>query len=503
MRLLTIAALVASLLFLSSSVEAQRIVTGGIRHESNTFIPLNTTEENFTVLRGEDALRGNDWAEHMRAEGIEIIPTVHAYASPFGVVARETYEGFRDEILEGARRARRDGPVDAVYLDMHGALHAEGYPDAQVDLVRRVREIVGEDAVIGASFDSHGNLSPEFTRELDLLTAYRTAPHVDGAETRLRLARLLTEAVRTGRRPVVAHLNVPILIPGEKGITAVEPLRSLYARIPSIVEEDGLIDASILVGMPWTDVKRAGMSVQVIAEDSSHLPRAEAEVRRLASAIWERRDELEFDVPTDDIDSAIETALAAPESTVFITDSGDNTTAGAAGDGTLVLERLLAHGVEDAVLAGIVDPEAVAAAERAGVGGTIDMMVGGKLDTVFSEPLRVRGTVRFLTPPTAENQRPGAERPAVVEVDGVKLVLLNRRRSFTSPRDFAEVGIDPLDHEIVVVKLGYLFQGLRDIAPATIMALTPGFAYQVVENLPYENVRRPIYPLDPEMNWEP
>lgn len=500
MRFLTIAALFGSVLFLPSLAEAQRVLTGGIRHESNTFIPLHTTVEEFTVLRGEAALRGNDWAEHLRDEGVEVIPTVHAYASPFGVVSRETYEGFRDEILEGARSA---GPVDAVYLDMHGALHAEGYPDAQVDLVRRVREIVGDDAIIGASFDSHGNLSAEFVRELDLMTAYRTAPHVDGAETRLRLARLLTHALRSGKRPAVAHVNVPILIPGEKGITAVEPLRSHYARISGIVAQDGLIDASIFVGMPWTDVERAGMSVQVVAEDSAHLPRARAEARRLAGEIWDRRHELGFDVPTDDIDSAIETALAAPEGTVFITDSGDNTTAGAAGDGTLVLERLLAHGVEDAVLAGIVDPAAVEAAERAGVGGTIDMMVGGKLDTVFSAPYHIRGKVTFLTETTPENSGPGEKRPAVVEVDGVTLVLLNRRRSFTSPRDFREVGIDPLAHKIVVVKLGYLFQGLRDIAPATIMALTPGFAYQVVENLPYENVRRPVYPLDPEMSWSP
>lgn len=500
MKTLSIAALAAWLLFLASPAETQRVLTGGIRHESNTFIPIHTTAKSFTVLRGDEALGGNDWAEYMRASGVEVIPTVHAYASPFGVVSRETYEAFRDEILKGARRA---GRVDAVYLDMHGALHAEGYPDAQLDLVRRVREIVGDDALIGASFDLHANLSPAFVAELDLATGYRTAPHLDGAETRLRLVRLLTEALRLGKRPAVAHVNVPILIPGEKGITAVEPLHSLYAQLPEVAGEEGLLDASIMVGMPWTDVERAGMSVQVVAADSAHLPRADAAARRLASEIWARRHELAFDVPTADIDSAIRSALSAPESTVFITDSGDNTTAGAAGDGTLVLERLLAHGVEDAVVAGIVDPEAVAAAERAGVGGAVDVMVGGKLDTVFSAPLRVRGIVTYITPRTAENRAPGAKRPAVVEVDGLKLVLLNRRRSFTSPGDFAEVGIDPLQHRIVVVKLGYLFQGLRDIAPATIMALTPGFAYQVVENLPYRSVRRPVYPLDPGMTWQP
>ncbi len=479
-----------------------RILTGGIRHESNTFIPILTTADDFTIRRGRDALEDAPWAAYLEGQGVEILPTVHASASPFGVVERATYEGFKQEILDGARGA---GRIDGVFLDMHGAMHVQGYDDAQTDLVQALRAVVGPETLIGASFDLHGNMSREFVAELDLLTAYRTAPHVDGDETRLRAVRQLLEALREGWHPVIAHINIPILIPGEKGITSVEPLASLYAQLPAIEGEEGLLDASIFVGMPWTDVPRAGMSVQVVAGDEQHRERAESEARRLATELWQRRAELEFDVPTAYLDAAIETALSAPESTVFITDSGDNTTAGAAGDGTLVLERLLARGVEDAVVAGIVDPEAVAACEQAGVGSRVDLTIGGKLDTVFGSPLRISGIVRHVTASEEMEATPGrlAVRPAVVDLGGILLVLLNRRRSFTSPEDFEEVEIDPLAHKIVVVKLGYLFQGLRDIAPRTIMALTPGFAYQVVENLPYDNVRRPIYPLDADMAWSP
>jgi microcystin degradation protein MlrC len=152
-------------------------------------------------------------------------------------------------------------------------------------------------------------------------------------------------------------------------------------------------------------------------------------------------------------------------------------------------------------MAGIYDPEAISACEKAGVGGQIEMEIGGKLDTVFSQPLKISGTVEFITqPPDSDNQD---KKPAVVRMNGILLVILNQRRSFTTPADFTEVGIDPLDHKIVVVKLGYLFQDLRDIAPRTIMALTPGFANQVLEDLPYKHVRRPIYPLDPDMKWNP
>jgi len=489
-------------LALTSSCERQdedrplRILVAGISHESNTFNPHPTAASDFTVRRGAEVLEGAGWARTTDPEAVEFVPTLVARARPSGVVARSTYEEFRDSILAEVRDA---GRLDGVYLILHGALHVEGYDDAQVDFLRRLRQLTG-DVLIAASFDLHGNISPELVNELNILTAYRTAPHVDGAETRLRAVTLLLEAIQRGLRPATAHINVPILIPGEKGITSVEPLKSLYERLPEIAEIDGLMDASIFVGMPWTDVPRAGMSVQVVAQDASYTERAQGEVVALASELWKRHSELQFDVPTDDIDGAIQTAQEAPEPTVFITDSGDNTTAGAAGDATLVLERLLAQRVENAVVAGIVDPEAVETCVRAGVGAPVEVTIGGKIDAVFSRPLTIHGNVRFIAPEPAEGSR---RRPVVLQVEGIQLVLLREGRSFTSPDDFEEVGIDPLAHKIVIVKLGYLFQALRDIAPRTIMALTPGFASQTVETLEYKNLRRPMFPLDPDMEWKP
>jgi microcystin degradation protein MlrC len=472
-----------------------RILTAGLSHESDTFCPIQTEEKDFTVARGEEALKGKEWAQFLQKAGVELIPTLHAGASPFGVVSRRTYEKFKGEILDGVRKA---GPVDGMYLAMHGALHAEGYEDAQADLVRFLREILGEQAVIAASFDLHGNISEEFAQGLNIMTALRTAPHVDGVETQARAVRLLLEALQKRQKPVPVLVKVPILIPGEKGITGVEPLKSIYGQLPSVSQKKGLLDASIFVGMAWSDVPRASMSVTVVADGEKNRKQALSEAKRLAALLWEKRSELKFDVPTDTIDGAIATALQAPEKTVFITDSGDNITAGAAGDNPFVLERLLAKGVRNAVVAGIVDAAAVETCERAGVGGQIKLRLGGKLDTVFGKPLEVEGTVRSLVP-----SGPPKGKAAVLDLNGILVVLLNLRRSFTSPKDFQEVGIDPLGHKIVVVKLGYLFQALRDIAPRTIMALTPGFSYQVVEELPYRNVRRPIYPLDPGMAWSP
>jgi len=471
-----------------------RILTAGIRHESNSFMPYLTTAEDFTLLRGREATKGRAWANYLEEEGVEVIPTLHAISGPSGIVSRETYEAFRDEILEAFREV---GHVDGVYLDMHGALQVEGYPDAQSDLVQRIREIVGMDVLVAASFDLHGNISPEFMGGLNIISSYRTAPHVDGEQTRLRTVKLLLDALKHNYSPRIAHLNIPILIPGEKGITSVEPVKSFYDRLPEIARMEGLMDASIFIGMPWTDVARAGMSVQVVAQDARYLQQAQEQAQALANDIWDQRKNLQFDVETGSMDEAIQVAMESQDSAVFITDSGDNVTAGAAGDGTLALERLLAHHVTDAILAGIFDPEAVEQCSKAGIGAQVQLDVGGKIDYVYSKPLSITGTVLSLP----QGDPAGGKPDAVLQVEGVTLVLLSGHRAFTDPTHFQDIDMDPLTFNIVVVKEGYLFQGLRDIAPKAIMALTPGFANQTLENLDYILVRRPIYPLDPDMTW--
>ena len=160
-----------------------RILTAGIAHESNSFNPVLTTEKNFIVNRGNSILENQDWATYLKGEAVEIIPVIHTHANPSGTVSKTTYESFKNEILDAIKKA---GKMDGIYLDMHGALNVEGYEDAQVDFIKSIRKITGEEFLIAGSFDLHGNISQEFVNGLNILTAYRTAPHVDMAETKLR-----------------------------------------------------------------------------------------------------------------------------------------------------------------------------------------------------------------------------------------------------------------------------------------------------------------------------
>lgn len=476
--------------------QQKRVLTLGIRHESNTFSTLPVKKSDFKVLRGEDVLKDQKWADVFKEAGVKIIPTLHAYAWPGGVVERAAFEGFMNEILDSIKNA---GHPDGIYLDMHGALHVEGYDDAQVTLIRKIRELVGNDVLISGSFDLHGNLSADFVKEINLITAYRTAPHRDAEETRIRAARLLVDAMNYGWKPHIEYVEIPILVPGEKSITEVEPLKSVYGQISGVTSMEGLIDASIFAGYCWADLPRSAMRVFVVAKDQKYATAARNEAVRLAQQIWNKREEMVLDVPFGPADEMISRTEEYTGKTVFISDSGDNTTAGAPGDNTQVLDALLRHGVKNVLMAGIVDPAALKECIIAGCGKKIKLSLGGKDDNVFSKPVELEAEVLFLSPDSLMATDRGA---AVIKTDGVKTVILKTRRSFTEIRDFKEIELDPLSFKIVVVKLGYLFPELRDIAPVHLMALTSGFCNLDMRSLPFKNVRRPCYPLDPEMEWE-
>jgi microcystin degradation protein MlrC len=473
------------------------VLTLGISHESNTFMTELTKESDFTVLRGEAVLAGQPWADVFKDAGFEVIPTLHADAWPGGVVERRAYEHFRDEILNGIRQA---GHLDGIYMDMHGALHAEGYDDAQASLLQDIRDLVGHEVLISASFDLHGNPSSDFVKNLDMLTAYRTAPHRDQAETQKRAARMLVDAVKNGWKPHIECVTIPILVPGEKSITEVEPLHDIYAQIPDVSRKEGLMDASIFAGYCWADLPRSAMRVFVVAKNASYSANAKKEAVNLAQQIWDHRKKLELDVPSGTIDEMIIQSAGFSGKTVFISDSGDNTTAGAPGDNTQVLEAMLRHHCKNALMAGIVDREALEKCEETGMGNRVSLNLGGKVDHVFGKPIQISGKILFLSSDSLMKTDRGA---AIVETEGIQTVILKSRRSFTQIRDFREVGVNPLDFKIVVVKLGYLFPELRDLKQVHLMAMTSGFCSLDIPSLPYKHVHRPIYPLDRDMVWVP
>ncbi|HID55469.1 TPA: M81 family peptidase [Candidatus Poribacteria bacterium] len=458
----------------------------GIRHETNTFSTLRTELENFRIQRGEEILQDGFFKSFKE---VEWVPTLLASASPHGLVSREAYLKLKEELLE---RLSDKLPVDGIYMPLHGAMEVEEIGDGESDLVGSVRRIVGEDVPIVASLDLHGNIAPAFSQAANLLTAYRTTPHVDGVQTRIRAVKHLIRCVKEGIRPINLLVKIPLLLPGEYAITDVEPSRSLYARLQEVELEDGIMDASILIGCAWTDSPHASVSVIVVAEGEGEVQKARELAFGLAREIWSRRREFGPEVETLPVEEAIKEAMKAEKRPVVISDSGDNVTAGGAGDIPILLEKLLELGASEAVVAGITDPDAVARCVQAGEGSEITLKIGGKLDRINGYPIEVKGVVENLDPPSL----------ALLKVNGVRIMLIPDRRPIVTRDDFDRAGVNPLEQQIITVKLGLLFSEIREIARRSIMALSPGFTDLRLDRLPYRYITRPVFPLNGDFEWD-
>ncbi len=456
--------------------------------ESSTFSPHRSGPADFTVTRGAQLLARYD---HLPSE-VDLIPIVHARALPGGAVEREFYESIKRELLAGLRASL---PLDGVFLDIHGAMTVVGMTDAEGDLASAVRGVVGADTLISASMDPHGNMSRQLITALDLATSHRMSPHEDAALTRQRAVANLVACLGRSVRPRKAWVRVPVLLPGEKASTRDEPARGIYGRLSSIERLAGIIDAAVWIGYAWADEPRCSAAIVVTGTDDDAILR---EARGLAEMYWSARKEFAFSTAAGDADWCIATGLASGDRPFFISDSGDNPTAGGAGDVAFMLERLLSHpalssGKATAIWASVVDPSAVARCVDAGEGATVDLRLGGALGSGHGK-VALRGAVQRVL-----MGDPVGGDIAVVASGGVRAIVTGRRKPFHFIRDFTDLGLDPAAHDLTVVKIGYLVPDLFDAAKGWVLALTPGGVDQDIARLGHRGLDRPIYPLDPEM----
>ncbi len=455
---------------------AFRIAFGGIHTESSTFNPVPTTVDDFDVLRG-DALRQDARYSFLDAYAngrAAFLPTLHARALPGGPVTLETYEALKTEFLT---RLGALGPVDGLYLDMHGAMNVAGLDDAEGDWIAAARARVGLECLIVASYDLHGNVSERVVRALDGFSAFRTAPHIDVIATKERACTLLTSALRGGYRPQLVWLPIPVVLPGEMTSTGDEPARSLYESLPELDALDGVLGASLLVGYVWADEPRAQASVVLTGTDAAVLRR---EAAGLAGRYWNARRAFGFGVRAGSLAQCLGWVAELDAYPVVLSDSGDNPTGGGVGDTTFVLAEILKRKLEGVVVAGLADAPATDACYAAGVGSILELRLGATLDPVTSRPLTVRARVDALYPGKTR------DRQAVVSAGGVSVILSATRRPYHYPADIERLGIDLSETRLLVVKSGYLTAELTRAAAHTLLALMPGTVSQDLSGLEYK-----------------
>lgn len=477
-----------------------RIGIAGISIESSTFSPHLSGDEAFTVREGGALMSYYPFL----SEGTELraaaewVPLTHGRSLPGGAVAPETYERMKRAIIAGIRA---QGPFDGFFFDIHGAMSVVGMVDAEADLARAVRTELGDATLVSTSMDLHGNVSRELLDAVDLITCYRMAPHEDVWNTKERAVFNLLTRLRSSvgadvleRRPYKAWLQVPVLLPGEKTSTRLEPARGIYAEVPVAEHTEGVVDAAVWVGYAWADEPRCQAAVVVTGDDREVIA---AEAERLARAYWDARDDFAFVADALPLAESIDAALAATgERPYLISDSGDNPTAGGAGDVSWTLGQLLdrpefADDDLTVIHASIFDPAAVEVARKAGVGGEVAVLVGGRVDGGPSGPVPIVGTLFSIT-----EGDPDAGTQVVVKAGGVHAIITERRKPFHHLADFTMLGLDPHAADLVVVKIGYLEPELYDLAQGWKLALTPGGVDQDLLRLGHRRLAPGVFPFE-------
>ena len=467
----------------------------GLGIESSTFSPARTGTAAFHPQRGPEVLDRYPFlaaGEPLRAAA-DWYGALVGKSLPGGMVTASAFAELSDELL---RRLAGLPRLDGLWYDIHGAMSVEGIEDAESVLLGRIRAVIGPDVIVSTSMDLHGNVSRELAHQSDLITCYRMAPHEDAMQTKQRAATNLVELLTTGAdRPVKAWIPVPVLLAGEQTSTRIEPARSVYAAVSDVESTEGVTDAAIWVGYAWADEPRNRAAVVVTGTDTAAVT---AGAERLARGFWDARRDFAFVAPTGTLDECLDAALASPARPYFISDTGDNPTAGGAGDVTWGLTHLLSRtefseGGPTVIYASVPGPEAVAAAEAAGVGATVTVTAGAAVDDRHAGPLTMTGVVHAIRHGDRD-----AETEVVLRVGSVHVILTALRKPYHHEHDFTDLSLSPREADIVVVKIGYLEPELYAMAADWKMALTPGGVDQDLVRLGHKRIHRPMYPFDPD-----
>ena len=475
-----------------------RIAIAGLAIESSTFSPALTEEAAFHAKRGADIFTMYPFfaADSPLRQRAVWIPALVGRSLPGGAVTREAYESLVNQTLDSLRN---NGPYDGLFFDIHGAMSVVGLEDPEGDFITRIRAVIGKTTIISTSMDLHGNVSWRLAENTDLITCYRMAPHEDAMDTKQRAVENLIDRIVSGKgKPAYkAWISIPILLPGEKTSTRIEPAKSVYAAVAPAAAQKGIIDAAIWVGYAWADEPRNHAVVMVTGDDKEKVMQT---AEQLAHRFWDARNGYAFVAPTGTLRQALDKALVSKKHPFFISDSGDNPTAGGAGDVTWTLSEILARPEfrpsdgPSLIYASIPGPDLVAKAMAAGVGGQVDGLAGAKVDARYAPPVRLKGTVESI-----QQGDKDAEVEVVVRVGSVHVIVTQKRKPYHKEIDFTRLGLAPRKSDIVIVKIGYLEPELYAMRADWILALTPGGVDQNLERLPYKHIQRPMFPLDKNM----
>ncbi|WP_022724426.1 M81 family metallopeptidase [Rhodopseudomonas sp. B29] len=483
-----------------------RIAVGGFLHETNTFAPTKATWESFVhgggwpaMTTGADVLkvmRGINvglagFVEDAEARGWELIPTIACGASPSAHVTEDAFERVVKVMIDGVKNA---GPLDAVYLDLHGAMVTEHLDDGEGEILARVREVIGPDLPLVVSLDLHANVTPQMVEHADALIAYRTYPHVDMADTGRASAKHLALLLSSGTKFAKAFRQLPFLIPISWQCTFDQPTKGIYDKLASL-QSDAVQTLSFAPGFPAADFPDCGASVFAYGRTQAD---ADAAADKVAALVIGHENDFDGPIysPDDGVKLAIQLAEGASKP-VIIADTQDNPGAGGDSDTTGMLRALVRADAQRAAIGVIYDPASAQAAHAAGVGATVRLALGGKSGIAGDAPYEESFVVeqlsdgRFVAPGPYYGGREMEMGPsACLRIGDVRVVVASHKAQLADQAMYRFVGIEPTEQAVLVVKSSVHFRAdFQPIAERLLICAAPGAMPAIPASLPWTRLR--------------
>lgn len=482
-----------------------RIAIGSLLQETNTFSPRTTRRDDFIILSTSDLIVSHrtenselhGFVDALEEVNAEIVPIVGGWAVTQGRICKGDFRGMVEGILQEISDA---APLDGVLFALHGAWAGEDIDSCDGYLLREIRQLVGPHVPIAITLDLHACVTREMWKAADILVGYKTCPHSDMQETGLAAGRLLVSTIKNQILPTMAISRIPMVVQADNMLSDRGELRRILEHAASMEGRPNVLSCSVFAVQPWLDVEELAWTAVVITDNDPSL--AEVLAKQIAEFVWSQKDSFVVSLPC--VDDAIDQAMQIEGGPVVLAEGADGTMGGGTGDATTVLTALIERNIDVPTAAFVVDPTAVEEAIRAGVGSTITVEVGGRLDKIFAKPVRLTCRIKLIS--DGEFQYKGRAytgrtvkmgRAVVLSCGRISIVVSERTAPTTDPELFRSHGIEPKEMKLVLLKSPLQARlEYEPMAKAFISINSPGYCAPDLGTLPF--VRRPqsLFPFD-------
>jgi len=456
-----------------------KIIVASFQCESNSKAKLHPEKEDFEYFKGEEIFKKLAVKDIFEDAGFKVVPSIYAVALPSATVTKDVYFHFEKQIMQ---TVNENPDAVGVYIWFHGSMEVDGIGSGELYLLKEIRKVLKNGCLIAISLDAHANITDELCDYADIISGFKTVPHTDQVETQQRSAKALVDCLLNNVRPCSKMVRVPFLLKNDTLQTAYEPLKSLIRKTLDLEKREDIFTANLFLGHCWIDAPNTSASTVVTAMNEDV---ALSVAKDLANKLWATRKDYKFLCEAELPLECVNRAVAGAEKRIFITDSGDNTTAGAEGESTEILELLMDKNPDKKTcVAGITDFEMVS--------GLWERQDG---EEVFIEKFNRKFTVKKH----GEILGWAKEiigRSLTLSIGNIDVVFTEKRSAFIEKGNFDRAGVNLLEYRIVVVKLGYLFTELKPFASRELFALSDGASCVELKRLNLKNIIRPMYPLD-------